>query len=118
MRCALDEAGVVATYFDVSRLADVSRLKHELSRAEGLVVLDDQAFREAPFAKTNVICACRERVDLDWIVVRVGDTNGHDDLEFYLDKGHSLEVLDSAVWNLAALFLMQSLARDAEKPSN
>ena len=65
LRCALDEARVTATYFDVSRLADVARLKHELARTDGLVVLDDEAFRAAPFAKTNVICACLERADLD-----------------------------------------------------
>jgi hypothetical protein len=111
MKCATRQAGLVPEFFDVSQVAAVAYLKEHLSGTDAVIALDNLAFRLAPWVRDHVLCAQANRRDLDIVVVRIGDADDFEDLEFYLQRGPALQLLALDDWQLVPAFLMESISR-------
>ncbi len=114
MRCAMGEAGLVcgaSAQFNVAQAPNVSKLTCELRQAGAIIILDDANFRAARFAKRCIFLIEDTHTNPPIVVVRHGNTTGHEDLEFYLRTAEQMHIYELDHWLLAGTFLIEAVAK-------
>jgi hypothetical protein len=115
LRAAISEAGIVARFFDATRIVNVAELCSHLAACDNIIVLDDPTFRDAPYSMPMVVSARERRSGLPPIVVRIGASDPADSIKLYLSWSHSMTLPNLESWYMVPLFLMEAVSENVDE---
>jgi hypothetical protein len=116
LKAAVYETHATATFIDVTSLLDMSGHTEMFHVATAVLVFDDPAFREAPFALHQLVNARKRRKDIHPLIVRVGSPQEEDDdLEAHLVTGETLQINNLEEWRQVPVFLMEGFFKQASR---